>query len=1547
MKVIGLLCEQLVEEEEEENVSYSFKKMDYSQISFCKLCQEGKHVMRMMEEIYSQRAKDTRPKGGGEYNQEGMLEFKCVHGKKVLTMRNSLRKPSRDVKKKPMDMRGGVNQVYIHKYQRNLFRSSGSLDELREDGIKGNKGENPTKNKNKVSRILFEMKEKNREMKRRTSLDMGLSGRRGQGKRIENNTITYSKDRKTVSEKKIRNIQRKGTFDIEESLHTQTKLSLNNDKIGDMRKGKKGTDLGEGKNGSYKESEEDLYRDSDTLGEEESNRMSFSEKFLKNHTHDIFDSKKGIKGKHEKKIETIPLNLKKNMEVQSNTPRFRISKQKIENNTEGKEEKQQIETLGNSSKQFVFKNKSRGSSRQSHGFCPLTEENTMQYNSREKTSKSENEEDFINVRNQTQGTLGGRMKTISECTQESISKKILSQLKNEKSEVYPSDNRYQKSTRTDVMKTRSDYSGNLIRNSASIDRMMKKSFGLYNTEDKNRQGGQSVFGELKESFEDDRSKSFSSGMYNDRRLFSKKKEAEMEVISSQENTIGMSVRERTRGDKMYPSERVSSRDFILEKMMSSNEKLTTSALEKMLEQGQKSALMLKECFKDLLFKERTTKEGNESEKEKEGDKYQRKKSEWRQKMEQMQREKVEYREKIVRLETLLQTQEKMMREKDQVKKESNEKEIEMMKRHFEQGQRERERVERQKEEQIQDWKSRFSEMEKKNEILKDKILYLEIRAGQMRFWDTKTGDSVQGNKSMYGDIMYSKSTIPKSVGRVKWDTRSQMDDREMRRRGNEYPKNKLMKSEITLKERSKSLFNLGEERMKAKEKAEERQIKERRNVTLDKNELGDRKWNGKVSSVKSINSPSREVYKNHSSFRSMRNDQKEKDIFKGDFRYKRRIIKVLKLMKVDHCLSVLRKKKGKDQAKKMSLKEVGNTGDIDEAMNFQTFQDSNKIIGNNFFNTSMKELQVFPKEDINKTQMSNKLDVDYSKNVFLNSGLVAEAKEMEQELKKEKVVLIQELNSETRKLRESEQKSSHFMKLSGDLLKFLYCQALCIDTGLDTFEEFMEEPVSDQMGSTGKQSFQNSGKYDKLADLNMQAVKEVEEELEVDTSPRDQLETNIIVKGEQAEMEHIRVPGNMKEALLSEKIETEIMESVQGMGLSHGNERLTYESELIAKSNGFLNESGKKHFSYSLPNHEMPPLVGSTRGRDMSNTLTKMPREWTKPGIDYRGPLEDLPKGSSEYDGAETDPRDFPEININPESLEYTLREVTRAKLLKKKDGLKGTRKEIGRGLMEEYISGENRRYFIKDGIKMRVDEQGYVIQQEKMEKEDNPQHRNVLYNQTYSDSNSPSLSHVKESRFARNEEDETDQIQWTGESNSEEGGSDDLVPSQQNFMIEDDGNIYVHRHHRQMRERKQIMDDTPGLPQMTKDLHQTVIPQEFDPDSRSGSSSEMDSDEELNIYELSSRHVRSSFGSIKEGPSEGIMHLHIQNKSKIEDLKENTFKTLKINQQSSKKSFKKNRGYDRTDRGNVKSDEELETKDLFYTMKEKNDYSQGYFDKK
>jgi len=255
--------------------------------------------------------------------------------------------------------------------------------------------------------------------------------------------------------------------------------------------------------------------------------------------------------------------------------------------------------------------------------------------------------------------------------------------------------------------------------------------------------------------------------------------------------VGMSIRERSKYDRfssengkfekqMYSmNERVSSRDFILEKMMNSNEKLTTSALEKMLEQGQKSALMLKECFKDLLFKERPRQEeseieGSKRESEEMGKRYKKKKSELKEKIRNMEKESIEQREKIVRLETLLQTQEGLVKEKERVMRESNEKEIEMLKRENQRGREQKEKMEKENKERLEEWKKRYKEIQKQNDDLKDKILYLEIKANQMRYWDMKTGDSVHGNKSMYDNIIYSKSTIPK----IKWDTRSHMDERE-------------------------------------------------------------------------------------------------------------------------------------------------------------------------------------------------------------------------------------------------------------------------------------------------------------------------------------------------------------------------------------------------------------------------------------------------------------------------------------------------------------------------------------------------------------------------------------------------------------------------------------------------------------------------------------------------------------------------------------------------------------------------------------------------
>jgi hypothetical protein len=1679
MKIIGLLTEQLIEEEDEEiDISATLKKIDYSDISFCKMCQEGQHVFRIFEEFTSKNKSEER-KADNQYDvkeKDRMLKFKCVHGKKVLTMKNSVRnslrknnKESKEMikgqtnfknqlkKQKSMDMRGKVKdnqnfkQVNFPKYQRNLFRSSGSLDDLKEEGIikqiiglkKDKKKENRRKknisddkmnNGNKVSRILFEMENTNKPIVRRTSLDIGIKDKDPQGNggdRIQskdriNRRISYHKRRKTVSEKKIRNFGRKRTFDIDGSDSKSLKANEKglNMKM-NIREFKKIKSEDGKKERDEEFSEEDLCQDSDTLADEvkrnTSHRISFSEKFLKNHNNDIFNSKKKIENEaiKDKLVNKVPINLAKKStdENISATPRFRISKEIIDCDTNSKENDLiQIETLGNSDNQFVFGN-SKNSSKKSYGFCPLTEENTYKNSSKDRSSKfSRNieDEDFINSRGHKQGFIGNRMKTISECTQESISKKILTQLKgNDKPENKNnsiSNHRVPISTNTDIMRTRSDFSGNLIRNTVSIDRMMKKSFNLYNTEEKKKDTKHSVFGELKDSLDDEKIRSCSSGMYNtqpDRNLFSKKKEIEMGIISLNDDTVGMSIREKNQKFDRFSSEntkyekqifsgmnnRASSRDFILEKMLNSNEKLTTSALEKMLEQGQQSALMLKECFKDLLFKEISKTKAEELESKdsehfsvKLGKRYKKKKHELKEKIKKLEKQNIEQRETIVRLETLLQTQEEMRNEKEKVIKEGNQKEIEMMRQQFEQAAKEREKAEREKEEQIKDWKRRLKEMEIKNEQLKDKMWYIETRASHMRFWDMKTGESVNGNKSMYADIMYSKSTIPKRIGKSKWDTRSQMDDRELKKNiNNEYlsPKEiknihgKLIKSEFSIKERSKSLFNLGLDRKK-KKRSNKRNNQHKlqtlapREISWDKKDsekdiqLENKEWTGDVSSVRSTSgSPAKDIIRNHNSFRSMQWTKKKNNL-KSDsarekFKSKRKVIKMLKLLKIEHCLSEMRVKKD-EKKKKISLKEINHTSDIDDTMNFQTFQDSEKVIGtnNNFFNNSLKELQNLVKEDASKTQMSNKLDVDYSKNVFLNSGLVAEAKEMEQELNKEKIILIQELNSETKKLKESEKQSSHYMKLSGDLLKFLYCQALCIDTGLDTFEEFMEEdPISEQMTANSENHSKNLSKYDKFPELNMQAVKEVEEEHEVDTSPRDKRESNTKQKksvpiSEKMEKDFLKVPKDMKDALLSEKIETDALESINGQ-LSQGNERYTYESELIAKSNGFSNERiVNKHFTYSLPNHEIPSLVSHLPNQKLSNTLSGMPLEWRiQSNREYKLQLDNLPQDESEYEEkTTTDPRDFPEININPESLELTLREVSKAQHLLAKNKLKsnGKKKEIGRGLMEEYISGENRRYFIKDGIKMRVDDQGFIIKQEPIDIDKSPlPHRNALYNQTYSDSNSPSLSYIKDSKYKKNDDeddDEEDRIRWTGESNSGEDEmdmSDDLIPSQQNFIIEDEGNIYMTRHQRQIKERRQLMNDSWGLPSLeTTNLEQTVIPKDFDPNSKSGSSTEHESDEELNIYELSSRHVRSSFGSVKDMQS-NEEYSYLQNQKMpskdFHDFSEKTFKTLKRNQNQSKKSFKKSQNSFK----NVKksnSNEKYLTKDLFYTMKEKNDYS-------
>lgn len=309
MKVLSLLAEQLVDDDDLEDsaiISHS-TKINYKQVSFCQDCQSGQHITSLFEEMYSQYnhdisgAKQTIDKNGG------MLRFKCVHGKNVLTVGNSARgsfnvnrqdkqsdmqietKVDFDKRKKSKDEAKGntgsyiekTNKVHFLKYNRNLFRSSESLTNLKEDNLNTKHffgQEEPKKyisnlnnfkplnakktkidkkdkvnryqitdkksvknKKNHLPRILFEINGKNQPLlQRRTSLDAQLIKKSSSESKKNNNqnlneqnpqkhkNINLYEYRKTVSEKKIPHFEKKKTFDLQSFSRKQTIFSDKN-----------------------------------------------------------------------------------------------------------------------------------------------------------------------------------------------------------------------------------------------------------------------------------------------------------------------------------------------------------------------------------------------------------------------------------------------------------------------------------------------------------------------------------------------------------------------------------------------------------------------------------------------------------------------------------------------------------------------------------------------------------------------------------------------------------------------------------------------------------------------------------------------------------------------------------------------------------------------------------------------------------------------------------------------------------------------------------------------------------------------------------------------------------------------------------------------------------------------------------------------------------------------------------------------------------------------------------------------------------------------
>lgn len=1592
MKVLGLLVEQLTDDSSESVDLPSSKKVDYQRLIFCSLCREGGHISQVQEEVVSDLKEDATQHANSAPNtnpQNGTLRFKCVHGKKVLTMRNSLRnslhanakgmEPSSKISAKPgveNAPKKATKHVEVPKYNRNLFRSNESLEGLREDGLdskEASKGKGKTGSENEVAKILFQMKQTEKGV-RRTSLDSNMLEWSRPGKNQEAQSEGVRRrggfNRKTVSERKIPRIERTKTFEMGESIGSRTNPSENGQETKDAKlnmkmevgdwKGRKRGD-GQGGRAKWREepSEEDLLNDSEDW-DEGLRRISFSEKFLKSNVGNVFGEKNEQKQRdHMKKaIQKISLDLKRleKRDSKEKTPRFQLPKEIKENKAKpGKGEPEPVKTFGKNANQFKFKADSKYSPRGSYGFCSLTEEQTAKEASREGESEGRDQEDFIE-KGTDRGGAALRMRTISECTQESLSKQLLRQLKTTErsADKLNGESKPANWGTDDKLKSRSDFSGNLIRNSASIERVMKKSVRLDESERKGPGGGESVFGELKEPGPVE-SGSLDARHLPEKTLFSKKKEAEMGVISSQEETVGLSLGERgcTAGARQFGrfaservkydkgigcglSEGVSSRDFLLEKMLNSNEKLTKSALEKMLEQGQNSALMLKECFKDLLFKDagqrpsqaETPKEEHQTGSEWER-KYRRKKAEWKKREAELQSQSRDQGESIVRLETLLQSKERMMSGREEAIREAKAREADLMRERWEQAERDRSKMEDHKDAQIRDWRKQLEDAERKNERLREKLLVLEIRNSQLKFSQARH-ESAHADKSLQ-EVFYSKSTIPKSADKHYWGTRSQLDEHEVANRARQ-TENYLTEigSGTLVKKRSKSLFNL----------ATDRRVKARN-------------WNPKKSEQEKTANDAREGIKHFSSARSMSRDGSRRESVRSlgrpgtsertkskfervDLNRQRKLSKLSKLMQIEDCLSELRAKAKKKRGG-TSLSALENVTDLDETANFQTFQDSNKVITSpNLFQASSKEIEA-------REEMARVLtapgpglgpDIDYTKNVFLNSGLVAEAKELEQELVKEKIILLQELKTETRKRKEEQTQSAEQRQLSSDLLKFLYCQALCIDTGLDTFEEFMEE---DQPES-----------YDKFLAPSMQAVKEVEEELEMDTSPREPRNDFEARSRAAGRPPTPRLGSETRDMLLTEKVETEDPESLNGL-LSHGNERPTVESEVIGKSPPGFDKFFTKNFSHSQPNNELPSLLSTNTVRPTSNTLSgKINNCRSNPDFEYKVQLDKL-RGEPLGRGHESGGDHFSERDIDKESLELTLQQVNRASRESSKRSLRGPR-EIGRGLMEEYISGENRRYFIKNGIKMRVDEQGIIIKHEPLGKtasENGRQawHRNNLYNQTHSD-HSPDQSIMGPKGEPKRRKSGQGKADWTCESNSAEDEleiTDEMGPNQDEFEVEDEGNIYIHRHKRKLKERKQI-DDSWGSPLAeTKDLTQAVTPGNFDPRSENVSSCDADSDEELNIYELSSKHVRSSFESFQESiQQEGATSLASQNVSSkdFNELGNNSFQTLKKKNSFSKKIFKKQRKGVKLNRSKdeflEKMHEGVDTKNMFYTLKER-----------
>ena len=574
-------------------------------------------------------------------------------------------------------------------------------------------------------------------------------------------------------------------------------------------------------------------------------------------------------------------------------------------------------------------------------------------------------------------------------------------------------------------------------------------------------------------------------------------------------------------------------EVIMDKMLHKNQQFTNNVLEKVLSQSNQSVLMLRECFKDLIAQKRQSQPRSElsqkpnlfSDSEGFGEARNNEHFQLWNRIRQLEETNSRQNQTILQVREQLREQERLTAQNEHEIRETSAKQLKVIGKQLEHALRQSQTMQSQKDAHIRRLKSKLDQIRDERRKCR---LCMELVYNQEYLFDKRIdrGENQRNlNRVEQEDLAFMKMNqkdkyvdyLDAGPG-IEFDETEKTEQERMQRQA--YPNE--TRSSLCAETRPQSQSNSGishstNQYTTGSEKTQETH-KKLWHVFDDQSV----QYQTNLSRIHS-QSPVEMTSETHNFTRThklvpagLNQDagQGSLEFFNGDYRIEKetpnepsqnyqnqRVVPVLSKsnqepkslnwLGIQHCFSIKRGKRShafklhEMPTSEKSIQPITSS----QLDNFASFQNSNKAPSEN--DVSSRRSQ--PRSSQKKAAKSNY--IDYGKNVFLNSGSLAEAMQLDQDLLGDKGALLEELTSEKRVRSQIQAESAEFQNLSEDLLKFLHCQALCMDTWTIAFQN---EPVKPKLESVRNEPSDYLGSY-------MHVVEEESQENETEYSTEREL----------------------------------------------------------------------------------------------------------------------------------------------------------------------------------------------------------------------------------------------------------------------------------------------------------------------------------------------------------------------------------------------------------------------------------------------------------